>query len=556
MKIIDTAQIPRELLRGRIMLELPQYNKGNAFTESDRLEYGLLGLLPYNEETIEAQLERAYRAYQNKHSALEQHIYLRQLQNFNERLYFKLIIKHAAEMLPIIYTPTVGEACQYFSDIYRKPQGLFLNYPEREHIDQILDNVGNIDCEVIVITDGEAILGIGDQGVGGMGIPIGKLSLYSALGGIDPKNTLPIVLDVGTDNQVLLNDPLYVGWRHERLRGQEYDDFVELALTRIHDRWPDAVIQFEDFGMPNSQNLLNRYIDRLCCFNDDIQGTASVTLGCLVAASRATGVPLSESNIVIVGAGAAGTGIAFGLVFSMTQAGLDLDSAQRRIYMINRDGLIHSGSDRIMQSQRPFARDLSELSQWQSGYQLADVIENVKPNILIGVSGQSGMFTKELITQMAAHVEQPCIFPLSNPTVKSEAHPENLIQWTQGRALVATGSPFVPVRHNGTSYDIAQCNNAYAFPGIGLGLLAIKARRVTNEMFTAVANVIGNAEPNVRKPGNSLLPPLSGIRSLSRDIAIAVANVAIQQGLNNVEVETSVEELIDAKVWNPTYSSE
>ena len=512
-----------------------------------------MGLLPYSEETMEAQIQRAYRAYQNKHSAMEQHIYLRQLQNFNEELYFRLIIDHAAEMLPIIYTPTVGEACQYFSEIYRKPQGLFLNYPERQYIDQILDNVGDANVEVIVITDGEAILGIGDQGVGGMGIPIGKLSLYSALGGIDPENTLPIVLDVGTDNQALLHDPLYLGWRHERLRGQEYEDFVELALACIDRKWPDAVIQFEDFGMPNSQNLLARYIDRLCCFNDDIQGTAAVTLGCLIAACRATQVPLTESNIVIVGAGAAGTGIASGLVFAMTQAGLDYESACRNIYMLNRDGLIHSASEHVLKSQRSFAQDLSELSDWKGDYQLSDIIENVKPNVLIGVSGQSGMFSKELVTQMASHVKRPCIFPLSNPTQKAEAYPMDVIQWTDGRAVVATGSPFVPVQYNGTNYTIAQCNNAYAFPGIGLGLLAIKAKRVTNEMFNAVANVIGNAEPDVHTPGNSLLPPLSGIRSLSRDIAVAVANVALEQGLNKTQVETSVEDLVDAKIWNPGY---
>ena len=536
-----------------MLLELPQYNKGTAFSLEERLRLGLIGLLPFKEESLDTQVDRAYRAFQGKSSAMEQNIYLRQLQNLNQLLYFRLIIEHAAEMLPVIYTPTVGEVCRNFSEIYRKPQGLFLNYPEREHIDKILDNVPNDIVEVIVITDGEAILGIGDQGVGGMGIPIGKLSLYSALGGIDPATTLPVVLDVGTNNQELLHDPIYVGWKHERLQDEEYDEFVDTALMAIHRKWPNAVIQFEDFGTANSQRLLDRYIDRLCCFNDDIQGTAAVTLGCLIAACRAAEISFSESNIVITGAGAAGTGIAAGLLFNMMQSGLDYESARQRIFMIKREGLIHSESKNVRDNQRPFMREQSDLYHWQGGYGLLDVVRNVKPTVLIGVSGQSGMFTKAVVTEMAAHTERPCIFPLSNPTSKAEAYPEDLIEWTNGRAIVATGSPFEPVTHNGTSYEIAQCNNAYAFPGIGLGLLAIQAKRVTNEMFDAVANVIGHAEANVHTPGQSLLPPLSSIRSLSREIAISVADMAIRQGLNGVEVDEEIEALVDRKLWQPHY---
>ncbi len=545
--------IPQELHVGRVLLELPQLNKGTAFTRLERAEKSLIGLLPLAYEGMDEHLARAYQAYQQKHSALEKHIYLRQLQNVNETLFFSLIIEHAAEMLPVIYTPTVGEACQQFSDIFRKPQGLFLNYPERRCIDQSLDNVTSKNIEVIVITDGEAILGIGDQGVGGMGIPIGKLCLYSALGGIHPAATLPIVLDTGTNNLDLLDDDLYIGWRHERVRGQEYDDFLKLVLTKIHRKWPHAVIQFEDFGALNSQRLLHQYADRMCCFNDDIQGTAAVTLGCLMAACRSAGNHLTESKIVIVGAGAAGTGIAAGCVFAMTQLGMDYSSACERVYMLNSAGLIRTESERIRDSQMPFARDRSQLGGWQGGYQLEDVVRNVQPNVLIGVSGQGGMFSQSIVQEMAAHVERPCIFPLSNPTSKTEAVPADLIKWTDGRVIVATGSPFEPVHFNGVVHEIAQCNNAYAFPGIGLGLIAVHASRVTDEMFHAVARVIGNAEPDLDQPGHSLLPPLEKLRALSRDIAIAVAASAVEQGLNQTEVEGSVEQMVDAKIWFPDY---
>ena len=550
---MPSSKIPKKLQRGRVLLELPQFNKSTAFTRKERLEKGLIGLLPYAEESIEEQLKRAYQAYHQTHTALQKHIYLRQLQNVNELLFFRLIIEHAAEMLPIIYTPTVGEACQQFSDIYRKPHGLFLNYPERDHIDKILDNVPNESVDVIVVTDGEAILGIGDQGVGGMGIPIGKLSLYSALGGIDPATALPVVLDVGTDNPVLLGDPLYVGWQHERVRGESYDEFIEQVLTAIHRKWPNAVIQFEDFGATNSQRLLRQYTDRLCCFNDDIQGTAAVTLGCLIAACRATGQQLADSRIVICGAGAAGTGVASGCVFAMTQMGLDYEIARRRIYMLNSSGLIHSESNRLRHSQKPFAREFSELNGWDGDFQLPNVIRNVKPNVLIGVSGQFGMFSKSIVEEMASHVERPLIFPLSNPTSKAEAYPKDLIEWTEGKAVVSTGSPFVPVHFNGVAYEIAQCNNAYAFPGIGLGLVAVRADRVTNEIFYTVAKVIGAAESDAGQPGHSLLPSLENLRSLSREIAIAVATTAVEQGLNRIKIDGSIEQMIDRKIWQPEY---
>ncbi len=547
------TNLPENLLQGRLLLELPQFNKGTSFTRQERTDLGLLGMVPYCEESLDVQVERAYQAYSRKSTDLEKHIYLRQLQDLNEILFFQLIISNVDEMLPVIYTPTVGHACEYFSEIYRRPRGLFLSYPERDMIDAALKNVTRDSVEVIVITDGEAILGIGDQGVGGMAIPIGKLSLYCALGGIHPETTLPVVLDVGTNNQKLLDSDLYVGWKHERLAGEQYDEFLEMALTSIHRRWPNAVIQFEDFGVSNSQRLLDKYIDRMCCFNDDIQGTAAVTVGCLIAACRVTGRSLRDSKIVIVGAGAAGTGIAAGCVSAMVDDGLDRNSACSRIYMLNSGGLIHSGSTRIRPTQQSFVKNQDDLAEWNGDYQLLNTVRQVQPDILIGVSGQKNYFSEEIVREMSAGCDDPCIFPLSNPTSNTEAMPSDLLEWSNGRAIVATGSPFAPVEFNGVRHEFAQCNNAYAFPGIGLGLAAVKAKRVNEEMFTAAATVIGHAQLDVVTPGKSLLPPLSEIRSISREIAIAVADNAVRQNLADADTGMSIEQLIDEKIWCPDF---
>ncbi len=546
--------LPKDSIKGRVLLELPEYNKGTSFSREERRKGGLLGMVPYSVESFDSQTKRAYRAFSAKESNIEKHIYLKQLQSINETLFYELVLEHASEMLPILYTPTVGDACELFSEIYRKPLGLFLNYPERQDIVEILDNVAQDEVEVIVITDGEAILGIGDQGVGGMGIPIGKLSLYSALGGINPSVALPVVLDVGTDNKELLQSDFYVGWKHARVRGQEYDDFVELVLNSIHRKWPHAVVQFEDFGASNSLRLLDKYVDRLCCFNDDIQGTAAVTIGSLIAASRVTGRSLKDSRIVIVGAGAAGTGIAHGCVTEMINQGLDSQAAHQRIYLLNSKGLIRTDSPNLRPQQIPFAQPLENLWDWQGDTQLLSIVQNVKPDILIGVSGQAGYFSEDVVKAMTAFCEQPCIFPLSNPTSKTEAYPADLLKWTDGRAIVATGSPFDAVIYDSVKFHIAQCNNAYAFPGIGLGLIAVKAKKVTDEMFSAVANVIGKAQPNVDVQGTSILPPLDGVRQLSRKIAIAVANIAVEQNLAGCDLDCSIEQLIDSKIWSPGYN--
>ncbi len=539
--------------RGQNLIELPQFNKGTAFTRQERIDNGLLGLIPYCEESLGAQVVRAYGAYLSKDSDLERHIYLRQLQDLNETLFYRLVMDYAAEMIPIIYTPTVGDACEHFSEIYRKPRGLFISYPERHHINQILDNVSQESVEIIVITDSEAILGIGDQGVGGMGIPIGKLSLYSALGGVNPNVGLPVTLDIGTNNKSLLGDSMYVGWHHERMRGQEYDEFIDLVLTSIHKRWPDAVIQFEDFGPLNATRLLENYRDKMCCFNDDIQGTAAVTVGSLIAACNKAGKNLSEAKIVIVGAGSAGCGIARGCVESMAASGLEREIAASHIFLVDRAGLVKKDGENLRPYQAQFAKKKSDLDNWQGGFELLDVIRNVRPDILVGVSGQSGLFTEEIVQEMDSHTKFPCIFPLSNPTHRSEATPLDIIRWTEGRALVATGSPFPQIAYEGKNYEIAQCNNAYAFPGIGLGLTAVRAKRVTDEMFIAVAEVIGESALENSGKESSLLPPLGGIRSLSRKIAIAVANVAVEQGVCEAPDSDSVEQLVDNKIWHPDY---
>ncbi len=549
----SNASSRTSLPRGQALLELPQHNKGTAFSWEERLKHGLLGLLPPHEETLEEQVARAYRAYGVKSADLERHIYLRQLQDFNEILFYRLIMDYPAEMIPIIYTPTVGEACKKFSEIYRKPRGLFVSYPERDYVDMVLENAATDKVKAVVITDSEAILGIGDQGAGGMGIPIGKLALYTALGGVDPNVCLPILLDVGTNNQALLDDPLYIGWPEPRISGAEYDEFVDQVLQAIRKKWPDALIQFEDFGTRNASRLLERYRDKFCSFNDDIQGTAAVTMGTVLAACRAAGTEYRDSKVIIVGAGSAGCGIAEQLMQGLVAAGLEESEARSRFYLIDREGLVREGLESVSPQQSAFLRKISELDGWQGEFGLLDVVRNVKPSVLIGVSGQPGMFSAEVVEAMAEANERPIIFPLSNPTERAEARPDDVIRWSDGRALVATGSPFSPVIHNGTTFHIAQCNNAYAFPGIGLGVLAVNASRITDGMLMKVAETIGASVDGASNDGASLLPPLTEIRPLSRKIALAVAQCAVEEGLCGEVGPEDVETLVDKSVWVPQY---
>ncbi|HEO9291021.1 TPA: NAD-dependent malic enzyme [Klebsiella pneumoniae subsp. pneumoniae] len=541
---------------GPVLLEFPLLNKGSAFSMEERSNFNLLGLLPEVVETIEEQAERAWIQYQGFKTEIDKHIYLRNIQDTNETLFYRLIGNHLEEMMPVIYTPTVGAACERFSEIYRRARGVFISYQNRHNLDDILQNVPNHNVKVIVVTDGERILGLGDQGIGGMGIPIGKLSLYTTCGGISPAYTLPIVLDVGTNNQQLLDDPLYMGWRHPRITDDEYYQFVDDVIQAIKARWPDVLLQFEDFAQKNAMPLLNRYRNEICSFNDDIQGTAAVTVGTLIAASRGSGSQLSEQKIVFLGAGSAGCGIAEQIIAQIVREGLSEEEARQRVFMVDRFGLLTDGMPNLLPFQNKLVQKREQLQSWDTtseALSLLDVVRNVKPNILIGVSGQPGLFTEEIIREMHKHCPRPIVMPLSNPTSRVEATPQNILSWTDGEALVATGSPFSPVTVKGKQYPIAQCNNSYIFPGIGLGVIASGASRVTDEMLMAASETLAQHSPLVNNGEGPVLPELKDIQTVSRAIAFAVGKVAQEQG---VAVKTSAEALLQAisdNFWLPEY---
>ncbi|MGR5145240.1 NAD-dependent malic enzyme [Photobacterium alginatilyticum] len=540
---------------GPALLENALLNKGSAFSPEERQNFSLTGLLPATIESITEQEERAYSQYQTFKNDLDKHIYLRNIQDTNETLYYRLIVNHIEEMMPIIYTPTVGAACEKFSNIYRRGRGLFLASPDRGSMVDILNNAARQDVKIIVITDGERILGLGDQGIGGMGIPIGKLALYTACGGINPANTLPIVLDVGTNNTQRLSDPMYMGWRHPRITGQEYDDFVEEVIQAVKSRWPNALIQFEDFAQKNAMPLLNRYKDKVCCFNDDIQGTAAVTVGSLLAACKAAKSKLSEQRVTFVGAGSAGCGIAEAIVAQMVSEGLSDDEARERIFMVDRWGLLTDNMQNLLSFQQKLAQKSATVDKWNDtdSISLMDVISNAKPTVLIGVSGVPGLFSQEVITEMHAHCKRPIVLPLSNPTSRVEATPSDIIRWTEGDALIATGSPFDPVLFDGKSYPIAQCNNSYIFPGIGLGVLASGASRVTDEMLMESSRALAECSPLAQNGQGALLPPLEAIQQVSRHIALAVAKKAVEQNKAPKRSDEQLLEKIDATFWEPEY---
>ncbi|CRL65116.1 NAD-dependent malic enzyme [Proteus mirabilis] len=541
---------------GPILLEFPLLNKGSAFSEEERSTFNLHGLLPEAVETIEEQVERAYRQYLDFKNDNDKHIYLRNIQDTNETLFYRLLESHLTEMMPIIYTPTVGEACEHFSDIYRRARGLFISYPNRANIDDMLQNATKQNVKVIVVTDGERILGLGDQGIGGMGIPIGKLSLYTACGGISPAYTLPVVLDVGTNNPQRLNDPLYMGWRHPRITGDEYNEFVDEFIQAVKRRWPNVLLQFEDFAQKNAMPLLNRYRDELCCFNDDIQGTASVTLGSLIAASRAAGRQLKDQTVTFLGAGSAGCGIAEQIIAQMKSEGLSDEQARERIFMVDRFGLLTDKLPNLLDFQSKLIQKSEAIADWKTesdAISLLEVVKNAKPTILIGVSGQAGLFTEEIIREMHKHCERPIVMPLSNPTSRVEARPEDIINWTDGQALVATGSPFAPVKYKDKEYPIAQCNNSYIFPGIGLGVIACGAKRVTDAMLMVASRALADCSPMAKEGDGSLLPLLADIQQVSRYIAKQVAKEAQVQGVATVTSDSALEEAIERNYWQPEY---
>ena len=546
-------------LQGAALLDNPLLNKGSAFSEEERDHYALGGLLPPHIDSIEDQVVRAYAAFKEADSDLHQHIYLRQLQDTNEVLFYRLLLDHIEEMLPIVYTPTVGTACERFSRIYRRPRGLFISYRHRGKIRKILANRPIKDIDVIVVSDGERILGLGDQGAGGMGIPIGKLSLYTLIGGIHPAKTLPIILDVGTNNQERLKDPLYLGWHHERISGKDYYDFVDEFVEAVHLEMPRVLLQWEDFATQHARPLLEKYRDQILTFNDDVQGTAAVALGAVLGALNATRQQLKDQTIVFLGAGSAGIGVADYLRTAMMKQGLTDEEASRRFYIVDKEGLLHDQRTDLLSEQKPYAQPYHEVAGWAHSMSgnigLADVMTEVSASILIGLSAVPGAFTKETIRMMASKVSRPIIFPLSNPTSRAEATAEDLVHWTGGRALIATGSPFEPVHYEGRVIPITQCNNVYIFPAVGLALVAGGATRVTDNMLVAAAEVLGSLSPAIKDPELPLLPALGEARDVALNIALAVALQAIADGVAPMMTKESLNTAIKSAQWAPHYVS-
>ena len=552
----SNSTVIRTHLSGYDLLLHPELNKGTAFTEEERDAFALHGLLPPHIGTLEDQRERRKKALDNQPGMFARYTLMRDLQDSDETLFYSLIAHHIEELLPIVYTPAVGEGCQRFSEIWRKPRGLFISYPARHLMDQMLADHRYDQIRCIVVSDGERILGLGDQGAGGMGIPIGKMALYTALGGIPPQHCLPILLDVGTDNDALLNNPIYIGWQHRRIRGREYDDFIESFVSAVQRRWPNILLQWEDFAGENALRILGRYRDRLCTFNDDIQGTAAVTTGALFAAVNATGIPLRDQTIAMYGSGSAGIGIVALLIAAMQEQGLSELEARRRIYAFNRHGLMVEGDPNLRASQAPLARKREDVASWTLSkpgpISLLDVVRNAGVTVLVGVSAQCGAFTEEIVREMTRHTQRPVVFPLSNPTTVSEATPADLLRWTEGRAIVGTGSPFVPVEINGRAVRISQINNSFIFPGLALGILVSCAERVTDGMMMAAAKALASQSPTIQDNSAPLLPAVAQSRKVAVHVAESVARQAIAEGVSNAD-SSQITEAIRAYVWEPVY---
>lgn len=544
-------------LRGHALLGTPKLNKGCAFTQEERNTFELLGLLPTRIETIEEQAARLYAQYSEQTTNLAKHIHLNVLHDYNETLFYRLVSEHLEEMLPIIYTPTVGEAVQRFSVELRKPKGIYISYNDRDRIDEILEHRLATEVDLTVITDGEAILGIGDQGIGGINISSAKLMVYTLCGGINPHRVLPVQLDVGTDNEHLLNDPMYMGWRHKRIRGEEYHAFIEQFVEAMHKKFPSVYLHWEDMGRDNARQILTRYRDDACTINGDIQATGVVALASVLAGVVASGVPLCDHKVVVFGAGAAGIGIADQILDAMMRQGLSEKEACSRFYLIDRQGLLMEGRA-MLSFQERYAKSAAELDAWYADFTkpqnaLLDVITHAKPSILIGCSTVAGAFNEEVVRAMAANVARPIILPLSNPTSLSEAKPSDLLNWTDGNALIATGSPFPDVEYQGKTYRIAQSNNALAFPGIGLGVIMSKATRLTDNMLWAATEALSKCSPVYQDRTASLLPKLAETRMVSCKVAIAVAKAACADGVSSLPADSDWDQLIRETIWKPDY---
>jgi malate dehydrogenase (oxaloacetate-decarboxylating) len=540
---------------GPALLETSLLNKGSAFSSAERDSFNLIGLLPYTIETIEEQSRRAYQQLSAFNTDLDKHIYLRNIQDTNETLYHHLIDENIEEVMPLIYTPTVGQACEKFSKIYRRKRGLFISYPERDKIDDMLQNATKQNVKVIVVTDGERILGLGDQGIGGMGIPIGKLALYTACGGISPAHCLPILLDVGTNNSQLLNDPMYMGWRNPRITGEEYNEFIDMFMQAVKRRWPEVLLQFEDFAQNNATPVLKKYRDQLCCFNDDIQGTAAVSVGTLIAACLNKGQKLSEQYVAFLGAGSAGCGIAEHIIRQMQREGLSEEQARKRVFMVDRYGLLTDEMPDLQSFQSPLAQKYNDLKEWDHNQLLGleQVVKQAKITVLFGVSGQAGLFTQNVIEALCKNTAHPIVLPLSNPTSRVEATPQDVTNWSHGKAIIATGSPFPNTFYEGKSYEVSQCNNSYIFPGIGLGVLIARATGISDNMLMAASQALADASMEYEKAPGALLPPLRVIKEISKKIASAVALQAIEDGFALPFTEENMERRLQANFWLPKY---
>jgi malate dehydrogenase (oxaloacetate-decarboxylating) len=560
-EFVKTGEGPvlRVRARGISVLSTPILNRGTAFTLQERQALGLVGLLPQGVSTVDGQVRRVHGQYLRQPDELAKNVYLANLRDRNEVLFYRLLSEHLGDMLPIVYTPTVGKAIERYSHEYRRPRGVFLSVDHPDLVEESFRNygLGATDVDLIVATDAEGILGIGDWGVGGIEIAIGKLAVYIAAAGIHPRRVIPVVLDMGTDNLRLLNDKMYLGARHARVRGQRYDDFIDIYVRTATKLFPHALLHWEDLGAANARRVLHRYADQCCTFNDDMQGTAAVVLAAAFAAARASTTRMADQRVVIHGAGTAGMGIADMLREVMVADGLSPDEATSRFWCLDRQGLITDDrSDTLHDFQRPYARPAAEVAGWArtgtgQGPSLADVVAGVRPTMLIGTSTQAGAFTEAIVRQMAAHVDRPVIMPLSNPTSKAEAVPADLIAWTDGRALVATGSPFDPVVHNGTTYRIAQANNALVFPGLGLGVAVARASRVSDPMLAAAADAVAGLSDATTR-GAPLLPLVDNLREVSATVAVAVAKAAVADGLAEVELDDPIQQVHQA-MWQPEY---
>lgn len=542
---------------GKLLLTTPQLNKGTAFTQEERKSFGLLGKLPNRVESLDEQVKRAYVQFLSYQTRLQQHIYLNNLHDKNQVLFYKLLSRYLGEMLPIIYTPIVGSAVKLYSREYRQPRGLYIAHSDQDHIEEIINNRSNPEIDLIVVTDGEGVLGIGDQGIGGMDIPVAKLMVYSLCGGINPTRTLPVFLDVGTNNQALLDDPLYLGCRHPRISTEKYDLFVRRFVSHVKKQFPNAFLHWEDLGRDNARRVLDQYQNELCTFNDDIQGTGAVTLAALLAACDLTNLSLENHKILVYGAGSAGTGICDQIVDAMTRNGLSRTEALKKFWLIDRQGLLLEDDLDLTDAQKPFARANTEIAHWKTHANLLpslrETIHHIKPTILIGCSAQAGAFSQDIVEMMAKHCDRPIIFPLSNPDEKCEAKPADLLNWSNGTALIATGTAFHAVEYQNRMMQIAQCNNALVFPGIGLGILAIGAARLSQSMLWVAARALADCSPSKKDGFLPLLPSLDDAQAVAKHIAVAVAQCAIDEGLAQKNQEANLTELINNLFWEPRY---